>query len=260
MSLQGCGHHHRGGHGGDVGVKQVSAHAGHVAHVVAHVVGDDGGVARVILGDAQLHLSGQVGRHVGGLGEDAAACLGKQRQGAGAKGEAQQHAGLPSDEHHAHHAKQASAHHHQPHHRATPKANQEGGLDALGGGLSRPGIGQGGYKDADFPRDGGKHGAGDVGDGHGEVLADVVPRRPNEPRQEQKDQHSQHPRECRQNGVFLAHKGVRPVPDEPGDALNGLVLVLLLLDPQRQIHRIGEGQNHRKKTDHINKGVAGSHE
>ena len=64
-------------HGGDdghrVGLEQVGGHAGAVADVVAHVVGDHGGVAGVVLGDAGLDLAHQVGAHVGALGEDAAA-------------------------------------------------------------------------------------------------------------------------------------------------------------------------------------------
>jgi hypothetical protein len=73
--------HRRGGdhqcaqrHGGDqrdgVGLEQVGGHAGAVAHVVAHVVGDHRRVARVVFGDAGFHLAHQVGAHVGALGED----------------------------------------------------------------------------------------------------------------------------------------------------------------------------------------------
>lgn len=40
-----------------------------------HQVSDDGGVARVVLGDARLHLAHQVRAHVGRLGVDAAAQL-----------------------------------------------------------------------------------------------------------------------------------------------------------------------------------------
>ena len=47
---------HAQDHGADVlgggGLEEVGAAAGAVAHVVAHEVGDDGGVARVVLGDA----------------------------------------------------------------------------------------------------------------------------------------------------------------------------------------------------------------
>ena len=71
-----------------IGLEEVGAHAGDVAHVVAHVVGDGGGVAGVVLGDAGLDLAHQVGAHVGGLGVDAAAHAGEQRDGGGAHGEA----------------------------------------------------------------------------------------------------------------------------------------------------------------------------
>ena len=56
-----------------VGLEEVGRHAGAVADVVAHVVGDGRGVARVVLGDARLDLADEVGADVGGLGEDAAA-------------------------------------------------------------------------------------------------------------------------------------------------------------------------------------------
>ncbi len=76
--LTGAGHHqaaqqHGGEDGHRVGFEQVGGHAGAVAHVVAHVIGNDRGVARVVLGDAGLHLAHQVGAHVRALGEDAAA-------------------------------------------------------------------------------------------------------------------------------------------------------------------------------------------
>jgi len=49
---------HCGGHGGDHGAavrfEQIGPHARHVAHVV----GDDTGIARVILGDAFLNFAG----------------------------------------------------------------------------------------------------------------------------------------------------------------------------------------------------------
>ncbi len=56
-----------------VGLEQVGGHPRAVADVVADVVGDHGGVARVVLGDPLLDLPDEVGAHVGGLREDAAA-------------------------------------------------------------------------------------------------------------------------------------------------------------------------------------------
>src|SRR5699024_2836576 len=73
--------------GAEIGFVQVGAHAGHVAHVVAHVIGNNSRVSRVILRDAGLHLAHQVGAHVGSLGEDAAAHTGKQRHGGGTHAE-----------------------------------------------------------------------------------------------------------------------------------------------------------------------------
>ena len=77
--------------GGDgVGLEEVGGHAGAVADVVAHVVGDDRRVARVVLGDAGLDLADQVGADVGALGEDAAAEPREDRDQRRAEGQADQ--------------------------------------------------------------------------------------------------------------------------------------------------------------------------
>ena len=81
---------HHGGDGGHrIGLEQVGGHAGAVADVVAHVVGDGRGVAGVVLGDAGLDLAHHVAADVGALGEDAAAQTGEDRDQRGA--EAQRH-------------------------------------------------------------------------------------------------------------------------------------------------------------------------
>ena len=67
------GEYDRRGDGAHVALQKVAAKAGHVAHVVAHVVGDGGGVAGVVLGDVRLGLADQVSAHVRRLGVDAAA-------------------------------------------------------------------------------------------------------------------------------------------------------------------------------------------
>jgi hypothetical protein len=77
----GEGDGHGGDHGGDQRLVDVGAHAGHVTHVVTHVVGDDAGVARVVFGDVLDHLAGDVGAHVGRLGVDAAADAREERDG-----------------------------------------------------------------------------------------------------------------------------------------------------------------------------------
>ena len=71
--------HHGGDHGHRVGLEQVGRHAGAVADIVAHVVGDGRRVARVVLRNAGLDLADEVAAHVGALGEDAAAETGEDR-------------------------------------------------------------------------------------------------------------------------------------------------------------------------------------
>ena len=71
-----------------VGLEEVGRHAGAVADVVAHVVGDHRGIARVVLGNARLDLAHQVGADVGALGEDAAAKTREDRDQRAAEREA----------------------------------------------------------------------------------------------------------------------------------------------------------------------------
>ena len=59
-------------------LEEVGPAARAVAHVVAHEVGDHGGVPGIVLGDARFHLAHEVGAHVGGLGVDAAARAGRR--------------------------------------------------------------------------------------------------------------------------------------------------------------------------------------
>ena len=184
---QGLGNDQGGGHGRHVGVKQVRSHTGHVAYVVAYVVGDHRRVPGVILGDTQLHLAGEVGGDVGGLGENAAAGLGEQGQGAGAEGEAQQDGGIPHNKQHRGHAEQGEAHHRQAHHSAAPEAHQEGGLDAVAGGLGGAAVGVGGNQDADLTGQSGESGTGQVGQRHREIGENVPI--PNGRGQQQEDQH-----------------------------------------------------------------------
>ena len=84
---------------------------GAVADVVADVVGDGGGVARVVLGDALLDLADQVGADVGRLGEDAAADPHEHREQGGAEAETLQHLRRvrPVDQHDDGRAEQAEA-------------------------------------------------------------------------------------------------------------------------------------------------------
>ena len=61
------------------GLEDVGAHPSDVPNVVTHVVGDDAGVARVVLGDSRLDLADEVSADVSSLGVDATAHAGEQR-------------------------------------------------------------------------------------------------------------------------------------------------------------------------------------
>src|SRR5260370_18710888 len=80
---------HAQDHSADVfgggGLEEVRATTGAVTHVVAHEVGDNGGVARVIFRDAGLDFTHEVSAYVCGFGIDTAAKLGEQRDEAGPK-------------------------------------------------------------------------------------------------------------------------------------------------------------------------------
>ena len=67
------GQHHGGDRGHRIGLEQVGRHAGAIADIVADVVGDGGGVARIVFGNAGLDLADEIAADVGTLGEDAAA-------------------------------------------------------------------------------------------------------------------------------------------------------------------------------------------
>ena len=64
-------------HGGDdchrVRLEQIGRHAGAIADVVAHVVGDDRGIARIVFGNAGFHLADEIGADIRALGEYSAA-------------------------------------------------------------------------------------------------------------------------------------------------------------------------------------------
>src|SRR6266436_2666586 len=67
------GQYHGGDRGHRVGLEQVGGHAGAIADIVADVVGDGGGVARIVFGNTGLDLADEIAADVGALGEDAAA-------------------------------------------------------------------------------------------------------------------------------------------------------------------------------------------
>ncbi len=81
---------HHGGHRRHrIGLEQIGRHAGAIAHVVTDVVGDGGGVARIVFRDAGLDLADEIAAHVSAFGENPAAETGEDRDQRGP--EAQRH-------------------------------------------------------------------------------------------------------------------------------------------------------------------------
>ena len=150
-------------HEGDAeALEQVGGHAGAVADVVAHVVGDGGRVAGVVLGDAGLDLADQVGADVGGLGEDAAADPQEQGQQRATEAEADEDGGrgvLEQEDDHGG-AEQAEAGGGQADDAAGAEGDHEGGgevaADGGGGGAHVASGGQPHAEEADGGREHGR--------------------------------------------------------------------------------------------------------
>ena len=73
-----------------IGFEQIRRHAGAIADVIAHVIGDNRGIARVILGNAGFHLAHQVRAHIGAFGENSPAQPRKDRNQRPAEGKGNQ--------------------------------------------------------------------------------------------------------------------------------------------------------------------------
>src|SRR5690606_38312481 len=67
------GQDHTGGDGPHKALQQVGSQSSHVTYVVANVIGDGRGVARVVFRDTRLHLTHQVSSHIRCLGVDSTA-------------------------------------------------------------------------------------------------------------------------------------------------------------------------------------------
>ena len=74
-STQGSGTEYRTA----IALVQIGTHTGHVAYIIAYIVGNGSGIARIVLGNVGLDLTHDVGTHVGSLGVDTATHTGKQR-------------------------------------------------------------------------------------------------------------------------------------------------------------------------------------
>ena len=211
--------HHGGNQRHGVGLEQVGGHAGTVAHVVAHVVGNHGGVARIILGDAGLDFAHQVGAHVGTFGEDAAAQTREDGDQRGAEGKTDQRVeqtgqGFVGHRVAAHqepvetgHAQQAQAHHQHAGDGAAPKGYVQRRANALGGGLRGAHVGAHRHVHADEAAGAREHGTDDKADGGLAVEEDA-------------DQHRQHHADDGNGLVLPCQIGGGPRLDGGGNLLH----------------------------------------
>ena len=132
-----CGQRHRGDDRTRIRLEEVGSHAGHVAHVVAHVVRDGGGIARIVLRNARLDLADEIGADVGCLRENAATHARKERNRRRTEGESGQR--LIVLKNHVEHGNEdeADADHRHPHHGAGREGHAQRGVQAdarFGGG------------------------------------------------------------------------------------------------------------------------------
>jgi hypothetical protein len=209
---------HHGDRRDRVGLEQVRRHAGAVAHVVAHVVGDHGRVARVVLRDPSLDFPNEVGAHVGGLGEDAAAQAGEHRYERATEAEADERVDrvlLVGAGHHqqavvAGHTEQRQSGHQQTGHGATLEGHFERGRHALAGGLGHAGVGAH------------RHVHPDESGRAGEDAADHEPDRGLHV-QRDRDRHREHHRHRGDDPVLAGQVGTSAVLDGLRDLLHLLV-------------------------------------
>ena len=162
---------HHGGHDGHgVGFEQVGSHTGAVAHVVAHVVGDHGGVAGVVFGNAGFNLTHKVGTDVSALGEDAAAQTSEDGNQARTESQTDQRldrvvevgVGSSRADQHSHvagHAEKAQTDHEHARDGAALEGDVKSFGDALAGCLSGANVGLDGNVHADEAASAGKDGA-----------------------------------------------------------------------------------------------------
>jgi hypothetical protein len=148
-----------GGHGGDgIGLEQVGGHTGTVTHVVAHVVGDGGGVSGVVFGNPGFDLAHQVGAHVGTLGEDTTAQTGKDGDQAATETKGNQCDDVMGGSIVTGHGGQGQAGNDHTGDGAALEGHGKAGGHALFSRFSRPHVGQNGNPHADITGHKGGHG------------------------------------------------------------------------------------------------------
>ena len=232
-----------------VGLIEVSAHAGHVTHVVTHIVGDGSGVAGIVLGDTGLYLTDEVGAHVSGLGIDTAAHTGKQRLCRGSHSEGQHGGGdyhqflgtvsidkMIQDEIPYRNIQQAESHHRQTHDGTGAEGKLKTGVERAAGGIGSPAGSVGGGLHSDETGQAGEESSGEECKGHPPVLdSETVGKDGKE--DGQNDEHDGH------HLVLLLEIGHGALADVGGNLTHGGRTLVLLEHPSIEI--IGKAQGNQ---------------
>ena len=223
---------HHGDCASNVAIEDVGAHASHVAHVVTDVVGDDSGVARIVLGDAELDLPNQVGGDIGRLRVDTAARLGQQGQRRRTEAETEHDLSVASEKEDHGHTDRGQADHRQTHDRSGVECHSEGPVDADPCRRRAPYIGGDGDRHAHVPGDGRTHGASDECQRHGGAPKRIEAGRAQAQMLDVEAEHdgdhdTQRDRDKRQGRVQPAQVGYCPLTD-PGCHLLGLLRARVL--------------------------------
>ena len=239
-------HHGDRGHG--IGLEQVCGHAGAVAHVVADVVRDHGRVARIVLGDAGLDLSDEVGSDVGGLRIDAAAESREDGDERAAEGQADQvvDRGVrgvvqPAGEHPVvpGNAEQSQAHDHHSRDRAGAERDVQRRLEPSARRLGRPQVRTHGDVHPDEPGARGEDRADQEADGRAPAQLVV-----------EAEEQERHDRDGGDGHVLPAQVGGGAFLDCLGDLLHALVALRAAEQPDGQPDAVGDGDacaNERKQ-------------
>ena len=240
------GEHHGGDRGHRIGLEQVGRHAGAIADIVAHIVGDGGRVARIVFRNAGLDLADQIAADVGALGEDAAAEPGEDRDQRRAEAErneridhlavvrrhlqrAGEEAEIERD------AEQRQTRDQEAGDGAGAERDLEAARQRFGRGLRGAHIGAHRHVHADEARRAGQDGADRKADG-------------DQPAEEIADDQEDHDADGRNGTILPLQIGLRALADRRGDLLHVLAAGIGRHDRNGSPNRVGDRQ-HAAKND-----------
>jgi len=197
---QGQGRHNRP----DVRLKKVSPHPGHVAHVVADIVGNHRRVSGVVFGDTGLDLADQVSPHIRRLGVNSAPNPGEEGDGRGPEAEPGDNVRVANGQKEGREAQNPEADHGDAHNRPAGEGDPQGIVKTAGGGGRRPDVRPDGHIHPDKAGQGRAEGPDQVAEG-GQGMDN------------QAENNGDNNRKGDQRPVLPQKEGHRPHLNRPGD-------------------------------------------